>query len=304
MSMPNTIKNLARVMMTAKFSYRPFSKLKSKNSWNPNAQDWMTTANKMGWSQPPSTPADYAFLSAIINNANARVLYVAAGQGCMIFRIFAFSDTPPIVHTVELHQKHLDDITQTLAENMPEDKCRNFIPQQGNIHETEFPPQFFEYICERNLLHFSTGAQIGALYKKYFTWLTPRGKLFSSGNSPFTKLNKETGILASIEENEKQGKPFPGEINNFGELVTLHNPEVGKRLPALMNFLTPPILKPVAKKAGFTEFHGGFSPLPFFKNPNNPSAEAAAALVRLDPQDQDHGKEFYWTTQTKPPQLR
>lgn len=107
-------------------------------------------------------------------------------------------------------------------------------------------------LCSR-VLHFLKGSEIAQSVLNMSRWLYPGGKVYLIADTPYNGFLRS--FLPLYEERKRQGDLWPGQIDNFPQLMPT---ELATNLPSFFHTLDPDILARVCTEAGLKIEQAGF----------------------------------------------
>jgi SAM-dependent methyltransferase len=110
----------------------------------------------------------------------------------------------------------------------------------------DLPAESLGAVLTSRMVHFLTPEQVEAGFKKIHRWLKPGGKLFFTSVSPYHDAFRER-FAPTYEQNLKEGKEWPGVIENQWEI----NPKHKEYVEPYLNVFDVPQLEKLLPKYGF-----------------------------------------------------
>jgi len=133
------------------------------------------------------------------------------------------------------------------ALSLPNEQQSRLVLKPGNVLDLDFEPESLSAIIALRWMHFLSGAEVRALFKKYYNWLAPGGRLIISCRTPYswTFFSKcQQDFTDNVQNNEE----WPGEFDTKDVM----DPKVLDNFPSKMNLFTTEILIREAMKAKFS----------------------------------------------------
>ncbi len=216
------------------------------------------TLNSMG----TMTPSPDAFSRAFIEfapKAPGRSLDIGAAYG--VATLPALRSGASVIAN-DIDERHL----KILFNRVPVEHRARLELAVGEFPDgVNFPAGSLGAVLICRVMHFLDGPQIERAAAKVMNWLTPGGKVFVVGETPFIGTAK--AFFPTYEARLKAGHPWPGVVEN----AAAHDPKRADSLPKLFHLLDERTLGRVFNAAGF-----GIERLELFARPEYP------ADIRLD----------------------
>ena len=223
-------------------------------------EDFIVTLNKMGYMLAKPDEYNQAFID-YVSAQSSPVLDIGCAYG--------LASIPALKNGAQVFANDLDQRHLNILENITPDTLKPHLTTlQGRMPEDlDFEPNFFGAILSSRVFHFISPNQLIPSLKKIFSWLKPKGKLFWTMGSPFTGNFK--GFLPQYEQNKKEGKKWPGFIQDTSLFL------LSKRIPHVndfINLMDQEMIEFLVKEVGFTVEKSSYIP----------ATEEAAADHRYD----------------------